>query len=185
MWGDWNDGGTWAFLATDSSWPDLAWFGARTGYFRPVLLKSTNKGRSWVRVDAGSSAFAHFSVAVDPADSARVFSGMSGRVVRTTDGAGSWETVLSGTAPFMLGVAVSALHPGWVFAAGAGDLESPDPRPLVLHVSVDGGETWEAIVNESVQYGGVLSMRLVKNGDAETLFLGTDDGVYAFTANPG
>jgi photosystem II stability/assembly factor-like uncharacterized protein len=180
VWGNWWDGALSTFVETDPHWPDLVWVGGESGFFRPFLLKSSDGGETWTEVwsDTGGDN-AHYSVAVDPTDSARVYTGMEGRLLRTRSGGESWETVLSPSSfPYFYGLAVSSLDPERILAAGA--VNTPAPQPMTLYVSGDAGASWSTIVYDSVEHGGVRSLLLVEGTERETVYLGSEEGVYAY-----
>jgi len=123
-------------IAIDPSNPDIVWAGSGEAnvwtYSYPGLgiFKSTDAGTSW----APTAWFASTRVAamrVHPHDGNTVFAATLKGLMRTTDGGGSWATVLPGEVHELL------LHPDDAATWYAG------VRLKGMYKSTDTGESWE------------------------------------------
>lgn len=88
VWGGWQVGAVGMHLmVVDSRRLGSVWVGSEGGYFQPLLLHSEDFGETWheIRINiVGDNA--HYSLAVDRMSSDVVFTGMEGRVLKSTDG---------------------------------------------------------------------------------------------------
>lgn len=187
VWGDWQLGAVGThFVVADSQQPALIWAGGESGYFQPFLLKSTNSGESWQEIwlqSGGDNAY--YTLALDPLNPDVLYTGMEGRVVKTTDGGMTWETVLQPESyPYFFGLGVSRLTPSRVYAAGARQGLAEELRELTLYASKDSGRSWVTSSNGSVR-GGIRALLVWKQtGGPERILLGTGDGLRQFTPTP-
>lgn len=105
----------------------------------------------------------------------QVFVGFEGALLKTTDGGDSWQTLIeSEQNRFYFGICLQQGNPNRIYAGGW--LKTPDPQPLALSVSSNGGQTWEEFEFPNETYGGILEMQMKSDGDTDMLFLGLDKG---------
>ena len=105
------------------------------------IFKSFDRGENW-RFLHQSEVDYTYSIAVHPANPDIVYSGYNPKpfqdwamVRKTTDGGGTWETVLSVPhAGAVTSVAIDFLNPDIIYAAATGK--------GIIFQSTDGGETW-------------------------------------------
>ena len=57
---------------------------------------------------------------------------------------------------------------------------TPAGRGFILHKSDDGGDSWTPIPEPAGLRFGILTLLLITEGDTDTLYLGTDRGVYVY-----
>ena len=76
-------------------------------------------------------------------------------------------------------MAIRPFLPLKVFAAGASF--TPDPRGVVFHQSLDGGQSWQATSYAMDAGLGVRHLMLATGGVEETLYVATYNGVYRHT----
>jgi len=112
---------------------------------RTYLLRTTNGGAAWQRVEVTSADPAERLVRVVFADNKTGWAfGEAGAVYTTRDGGESWARQLIPTRRLLLGGSFIGQNQGWLVGAGA----------TILQTS-DGGETWRAAFA-----GGALNARL-------------------------
>lgn len=187
VWGDWQLGAVGThFVVAEPQQPALLWAGGEGGRFQPFLLKSTDGGESWQEIwlqVGGDNAC--YSLAIDPSHPDILYTGMEGRVMKTTDGGTTWETVLQPESyPYFFGLGVSRVTPSRVYAAGAMQGLFEELRELTLYASEDAGRSWVTSSAGSVR-GGVLALLVWKqHGGPERILLGTGDGLWQFTPTP-
>jgi photosystem II stability/assembly factor-like uncharacterized protein len=167
------------FVQANPRAPAQVWAGGETLIFAPVMHRSLDAGDTWqtfhLEADGDNACDA---IAFHPADPNVVYVGMEGRVMRTTDGGGTWETMTSPNPNlYYLGMAIPARMPLRIYAAGAAQ---PAGRGFILHESDDGGVSWTPIADPAPLHFGILALLLVTDGDTDTLFAGTDRGVYRY-----
>lgn len=164
--------------------PMLVWSGGETAIFAPYVLKSTDAGETWVRLDffaGGDNAVD--AIACHPVDPDVVFLGMEGRVMMSKDGGGMWWNMTSPEPSiYTYGLAIRPFLPLTIYAAGSSFV--PDPRGVVFHRSYDGGLSWSHFSYPAYAWHGVNQLLLSTEGAAETLHLATWSGVYRFAENP-
>jgi photosystem II stability/assembly factor-like uncharacterized protein len=186
VWGSWTLSGEGLyFLEPDPLMPTGAWAGGAGAFFQPLLFRTDDGGESWE--DARSPTDredAHYDLAVNLWDPGVLVSAMSGRVVRSTDGAQSWATVLEPDHPtFFRAVSFSDNVPDRAFAAGS-IINGGVQQEVVLYASDDGGSTWYSRSDHQTRQGRVLSMLVASRAGVEFVFIGTDRGVHRFSAPP-
>jgi hypothetical protein len=156
VWGDWQLGAAGThFVVAESQHAALVWAGGESGRFQPFLLKSTDSGESWQEIwlqSGGDNAC--YTLALDPLNPDVLYTGMEGRVVKTTDGGMTWETVLQPDSyPYFFGLGVSRVTPSRVYAAGARQGLAGELQELTLYASRDSGNSWVTSTNGSVRDG--------------------------------
>jgi photosystem II stability/assembly factor-like uncharacterized protein len=120
-------------IAIDPSNPDTIYAG--TGEYTTSsggdgLFRSLDAGATWSRIGTATQVGSNCSkVAVDPADSQRIYVTGTAGFVRSTDGGNSWSTRLSGSCSDMV---VNPAQPQTIFVARHGD---------GVYRSLDGGNT--------------------------------------------
>jgi photosystem II stability/assembly factor-like uncharacterized protein len=100
------------------------------------LFKTDDEGKSWTRVDVGTSGTEKmFSLDLDPHDPQVLFVGTENGLRKSSDGGDSWSTVGGGLGNwFCKGVAFDPKKPGTVYAGTTGN---------GFFKSTDGGESFE------------------------------------------
>jgi hypothetical protein len=159
--------------------PGLVWAGGESFIFAPVVSRSLDGGDTWedFHLQAGGDN-ACDAIAFHPTDPGVVYVGMEGRVMRTLDAGATWETVTSpNPGLYLLGMGIPARLPLRVYAAGSG---TPVQPGVLLYVSDDGGTSWMTLQHPAPVRFGVTAFRLLTDGATDTLFLGTDYGVYRY-----
>jgi photosystem II stability/assembly factor-like uncharacterized protein len=155
------------------------WAGGETLIFAPIMHRSLDSGDTWqtfhLEADGDNACDA---IAFHPTDSDVVYVGMEGRVMRTTDGGKTWDTMTSPNPNlYMYGMAIPQRPPLRIYAAGSGSSTGLGPH---LHKSDDGGISWTPIEFPVDPRYGVLTLLLLTQGNEDTLLLGTDQGVYRY-----
>lgn len=167
------------FVQANPRAPAYVWAGGENAIFSPVMHRSLDGGETWQRfqLEAGGDNACDV-IAFHPTDRDVVYLGMEGRVMRTTDGGSTWEAVTSPNPElYLVGMAIPARMPLRVYAAGNGIYAPPG---VVLYASDDSGMSWAAIVHPAAVRYGTWALLLVTDGATDTLFFGTDRGVYRY-----
>jgi photosystem II stability/assembly factor-like uncharacterized protein len=144
------------YIAFAPSQPNIVYAGmgdGRGGYNGSGVLRSTDAGKTWTRVNNTSlpSPGRIFRVAVDPHDANRVYaaqfayrdgnSSIAGGVFVSTDGGVNWKTTLLGLAR---DVVLHPTQPRTIYAA-LNRVDRPVNQVAGVYRSTDGGDTWERI----------------------------------------
>ncbi len=166
------------FITFAPSDPSTVWSGGEAAILSPYLLKSVDGGDTWtsMAIEAGGDN-ACYDLAVDYTDPSVAYAGMEGRIIKTADGGASWDSLYGpDTYPYFYGMETTPSDPDLVYAVGARN--SPDPEPLTLYASTNGGHDWETYTAPGVSDGSALDLVLVSDGEHDTLYVATVAGVY-------
>lgn len=169
-------GGASEFLYVSKDHPNQIWTGGWNNTFSPYLAKSTDGGVTWVSLSknifygADSSVF---SVVISPKDENKVLAGIGGFIRKSKDGGVTWKTVLEN---YHIRVLKNSLQrENRVYASGL----SPEGQ-LFVAVSNNYGDSWEIETYEGSPAGVQTNDMVVADVQGqETLFLGTNQGVYS------
>lgn len=137
------------------------------GSYGKGIFRSSNGGGSWTPVnsglaDYGNGNFAGASMlAVDPANSSRVFASMNDGLYRTLDAGASWNRIISGGVE-LVKYSENALYAGYATSFG-------------LLKSLDGGGTFQQLATGFPSNTSVRDVAAVP-GDTSRLFVGTVGG---------
>ncbi|WP_174624598.1 dockerin type I domain-containing protein [Candidatus Methylobacter favarea] len=175
------EGGTVTTVAIDPVDPLTLYAGGYGGVF-----KSSNGGASWQAVTSGlPSDFGVSVLAIDPVDPLTLYAGGYGGVFKSSNGGASWQAVTSGL-PSDFGVSVLAIDPVDPLTLYAGTAAVPFNRGKGVFKSTNGGASWQA-VNSGLpvplfSFVGapvlIVSALTIDPVDPETLYAGTDKGVF-------
>jgi hypothetical protein len=169
------------FVHVDPAMPSIVWAGGETAFYSPFLMKSRDWGESWQwSYSGGLDDNACYCIATAPADTNVAFVGTEGEILKTEDGGDTWSSVYSpGGYPYFYGVVVSPLRHDCVYAAGGRN--SGPPQDLILHISEDGGTSWQLVVEGTTDHRGVRSLLIIAESSGDRLILGTAGaGVYQY-----
>jgi photosystem II stability/assembly factor-like uncharacterized protein len=181
------------------------WFGGETGFFSPVLLKTTTDGESWKGVvppqaDSGTPGDgAVVAIAISPDNPEKVIVSDALRGIgKSTDAGENWEMKTENRYD---GISIvdlqnSAMSNSRVYASGRW-YSSKDPsettgfefdsefdrKALFLLVSDDYGGSWTFSFSEDISETTVNSITPYEKEGNEAVFLATSDGVYLWTEN--
>ena len=154
------------------------WTGGETGIFAPYVARSDDRGTSWDVFSpwmGGDNACN--SLAMDPSDTAVVYAGMEGAVIRTTDGGTTWEsTGLEMTPYYMYALWLDGI--GRRLYAG-GSTNTGLPGFFVLDLA---GGTW-AEITPTFPFAGIRTMAVAPTAIPEqwVIYLGTvGEGVIRY-----
>lgn len=171
------------FIAATPGSPERLWVGGEGTAFSAVLLRSGDEGETWeplVPVAAGDNACD--GIAFDPLDPDAFVLGMERQLERSPDGGASWSLLTSPNPElFYPGVAMSPGPPVHLYAAGNG---LPSPGEVRLYRSDDGGTSWTTLSYPADVGTGTQSLAFAYGNGCDTLFLGTQNGVYRFVSGP-
>jgi hypothetical protein len=167
-----------------------------------TVSKSTDSGANWSDVPLPPEAITSdddefwtpvISMTVDPRNSSVVYAAGSGGLFKSTDGGTSWQTMNSGLSPYICaGPNYSCGEPYWGEPYRVGSLIIDPQSSNTLYAqttggilrSVDGAASWSA-VNQGLFAPTVHSIgSMVIHPKDSTVYVATDDGVYAITFRP-
>lgn len=134
-----------------------------------------DNGATWTRVNIGSDngEYVISPKALAVVDQNNIWVGTdSGRIYFSNNGGSSWSVQEDQGIHASAWNWVSALDDRTLFAGGAGD---------VIAVSIDGGEVWSQ-TNATGEGGDIISGGII---DANTFWVGTDDGELFYTSDAG
>jgi hypothetical protein len=168
-------------VKTNSNTGDV-WIGGENGIFAPYISKSTDLGDSWntAYLDLGGDNACN-SIEFDINDTAVIYAGMEGLVIKTTNGGESWEqTGLTNTPYYFYGLAYDPFN-NILYAGG-----STNNNEFGLFWSYDKGETWHTFLATGIfLLKGISSLAIAATLIPEDyiLYIGTyGDGVLSFRA---
>jgi photosystem II stability/assembly factor-like uncharacterized protein len=190
--------GNHVLLAIDPQTPTTLYASGDYG----TVSKSTDSGANWSDVPLPPEAITSdddefwtpvISVTVDPRNSSVVYAAGSGGLFKSTDGGTSWQTMNSGLSPYICaGPNYSCGEPYWGEPYRVGSLIIDPQSSNTLYAqttggilrSVDGAASWSA-VNQGLFAPTVHSIgSMVIHPKDSTVYVATDDGVYAITFRP-
>ena len=122
-------------------------------------------------------------ITFSPTNEEELFVGFEGALLKSSDNGDNWQTLIhSEETRFFFGICLDPHNPDHVYTGGW--LKTPDPQPLVLFSSKDGGKTWHETRHAPEQYGGILDMQIKTENGRDVIFIGLDKGgVYQVTVN--
>jgi hypothetical protein len=160
------------------------WIGGETGFFAPFIARSDNKGDSWnISFPNLGGDNACNSLEFSPSDTATIYAGMEGVVIKSANGGQTWDTTgLKGTPYYFFGVAHHPFTP--ILYAGG----STYANQFGLYQSIDEGKTW-AKIEPPAEWKGIRCMTFIVSSspipEARTLLIGTmGDGVLSYEDAP-
>ena len=175
---DWNYLGFIFFVRSDKKNPDIVWAGGSNAVFEPVLLRSSNNGKEWNRLEVIKNVETNILDAIINPKSSReimVSSDPIAFIRRSTNNGETWETVQEGN--IILSFFESVMNTNIIYASGINQNGT-----LFFTASNNFGDTWQTIVFENGPTGiRVNDMISVLQDGKEVLYFGTNKGLYSFT----
>ena len=179
--GDWGGFATGLSVVEINPKDNRIWAGGQGAIENGFLLSSADgiEWQSWN--DLVENPTVVKEITFSDVDEDEIFVGWEGALQRTDDGGATWETLIdSEETRFFFGICLRPGEPQKVYTAGW--VKTPNPQPLVLFSSDDGGASWDEIRYANEQYGGVLDMQIKQEDGKDVLVLGLDKGgVYQVT----
>lgn len=182
-------------LAIDPSNPQIVYAGSNRG-----LTKSTDGGRNWGSI-ATSSLPEIYTIVVDPSSSKTVYVGTNQGVFKSINGGDSWWATSSEISKDSYSdddVNTLAIDPMNSQIIYAGTVKSYEGKGGI-YISTNGGSTWKdfnkglpAEEKRQATLDGDIVIRkypsinilVIDSLSPQTIYSGTDKGVFAFTATP-
>ena len=181
--GDWGGFATGLSVVEINPLDNRIWAGGQGAIENGTLISSVDgiEWQSWN--DLVENPTVVKEITFSDLDERQIFTGWEGALLKTDDGGSTWQTLIdSEETRFFFGIALRPADPQKVYAAGW--LKTPNPQPLLILSSNDGGDSWKETRYPDEQYGGVLDMQLKRDNGQDVLILGLDKGgVYQVTIN--
>lgn len=184
IYGDWGALATGISVVTvEPNAPHDIWAGGQGSIENGFLLRTENETDwdVWNDLVENPTVVKEITFAETPDKS--IYVGFEGALLRSDDDGENWETLIdSDEGKFFFGVALSEGDANQFYTGGW--LKTADPQPLVLHITYDGGATFEDVAYEPETYGGIWKMVVLSSSTSnkDRLFLGLDKGgVYEVT----
>ncbi|MDD5557206.1 MAG: YCF48-related protein [bacterium] len=149
-------------LAIDPSNPDMVY----AGTLGNGMLKSTDGGASWRRVEIAPGEDTVASTAVHPFDSGVLYAGTTDALYKTRDGGATWRKVFA-PGKAVRSVAIDQVNPETAYAGTAAG----------LYKSGDGGASW-AEIGADMLAGKPVAKVAVSPSDSNAVYAAAPDGVY-------
>lgn len=162
-------------ISFDPTNPSVMYIGVEEG----GVFRSRNRGLSFEALNRGICPDLH-ALAVDPADSRRLYATTGRGFYRSEEGGSSWKFVKGGmNRPYVVPLLVDAAEAGTVYTAGAA---GAPPTWMVygadsmLFVSNDGGCNFRPAASADGMWRGMVMAFLQSELRPEDLFAVTSDG---------
>ncbi len=143
--------------------------GGAEGFAGFLLIKSTDYGENWVDISPPGTVYS-LDFAGESAET--IFTAVSEKIYKSSDGGSSWEAVFDGAGSYHLTEVIYDPQSKRVFVAGGDRLSNP--RATILF-SDDDGENWQLFSLEI--NGPIVDLEF---GNGWTYFVTPDDGVFRF-----
>ena len=179
--GDWGGFATGLSVVEINALDNRIWAGGQGAIENGILMSSAD-GIEWqVWNDLVENPTVVKEITFSDLDEQEVFTGWEGALLKTNDAGSTWQTLIdSEETRFFFGISLRPGDPQKVYTAGW--VKTPNPQPLLILSSNDGGDSWEETRYPDEQYGGVLDMQIKRNNEEDILILGLDKGgVYQVT----
>jgi photosystem II stability/assembly factor-like uncharacterized protein len=184
IWGNWGAFASGAKVAKLNPFrqTDL-WYGGQGGIENGYLgyLRNEQPFQQWD--DLVDNPTVAVEVAFSGEQGQNILVGFEGALMKTVNNGDDWQQVIDGHTNglrFFYSIEHSKEKNNHVYAGGW--LKGEEKQSLVLYISKDAGDTWEAKTFEEEQSGGILSMKAVSERTEEKIFVGLDGGgVYEIT----
>lgn len=173
--------GSWGGFATGMSVveinpnnPSEIWAGGQGAIENGFLIRSENESDWDTWSDLVENPTVVKEITFTPGDAQRLFVGFEGALLKTSDGGETWQTLIdSEENRFFFGIGLGADNDR-VYAGGW--LKRPEPQPLTLMLSADGGTRWEEHTFPGESYGGILELQVRSDEVYDVIYLGLDKG---------
>jgi hypothetical protein len=178
IWGNWGGFASGTSVAEMNPFvqTDL-WYGGQGGIENGYLgyLRNEQPGRYWDGLVYNPTVAVE--VVFTNQNPQNIFVGFEGALMKTSNNGDNWKQVIDGHVNglrFFYGIDESGHNENHVYAGGW--LKGVDQQSLVLYISHDSGETWEAKTFEDEQSGGILTMKVISESSRDKVFAGLDGG---------
>jgi photosystem II stability/assembly factor-like uncharacterized protein len=169
-------------ISFSASSPSVAYAGMGDPYgglLGTGVLKSTDEGQTWTRIDNGSltEPGTVTRIRVDPTNSDRVYLAQYGKFIQgfsydsgfyfSADGGVSWTNTLAGQARDLV---ISPINPKGLYLTMTRVDQGPPTPPTGLYESLDGGATWTSILSLPYDQNGTYDVYTAVSTDGQTIY---------------
>ncbi len=178
IWGNWGGFASGTSVAEINPFvqTDL-WYGGQGGIENGYLgyLRNEQPATQWT--DLVDNPTVAVEVAFTEPGPQHIFAGFEGALMKTSNNGDEWKQVIDGHVDglrFFYGIGTSERNEEHVYAGGW--LKGVAHQPLILYISRDSGESWEAKTYEVEALGGIFAMEVGTVGNVDKVFVGLDGG---------
>ena len=178
IWGNWGGFASGTSVAEINPFMqnDL-WYGGQGGIENGYLgyLRNEQPVKQWN--DLVDNPTVAIEVAFTNQGTQNIFVGFEGALMKTSNNGDDWKQAIDGHVNglrFFYGIDKSDHNENHVYAGGW--LKGVDQQSLVLYISHDSGETWEAKTFEDEHSGGIFTLKVISDGSHDKVFVGLDGG---------
>ena len=175
VYGDWGGFATGVSVVEINPIGNALWAGGQGAIENGFLLRSEDEVNWDEWTDLVENPTVVKEITFSDKSSTEVFVGFEGALLKTADGGATWQTLIeSEQNRFYFGIALQEQNPSRVYTGGW--LKTPDPQPLIIFISDNGGQSWDEFRFAGESYGGILDLQITRNAGQDILYLGLDKG---------
>jgi len=177
VWGEWGMAGTAdMILKVNPKKPDEFWAGGQGNIENGFLVRVTGNEETGYWDDLVPNPTVVKELVFDRENPQTMYVGWEGALTKTVDNGTTWTTLIDRveTKDFYFGIGISTQDPNIVFAGKW--LKGGVSQPLEISYSKDKGETWESHSFPHITNGGILDLKVIRQGNLDRIFVGLDKG---------
>lgn len=177
--GAWGYFGGFNFVKMDSLQTNVAYAGGMSAYWGPLLMKTTDTGKTWTLLMEGYGVPANpaYDIVIHPTSPDTVWLAIENCIAKSNDGGYHWTTFCAVPTFRFRTVEIDQKRPNYLYASGG-----YAPGLLTLFYSRDGGATWNSI-SDTVQLQDPVTDIVLTAPDSVTnrIYIATERGVFRYS----